>query len=201
MPKLLNFLFNIKVHGKEKIPNNGPYIVASNHFSNWDPPILYYALYPIIPITMAKKELFKYFPINIILKSLYSFPIDRKNFKTSSLKLVKKLIEEKKVLLMFPEGTRTKGKDLSKIKIKPGTIYIALQENIPIVPVHIEWPANCTKTFLKRLSVNIYFKNPIFFSNYYKNSQQNSKENLSIKKNNSSIEELCNILLNEIRNK
>lgn len=189
MPSFLNFLFNIKIFGKENLPDEGPYIVASNHYSNWDPPILYYTLYPIIPYTMAKKELFKFFPINIILKSFYAFPIDRKNFKSSSLKLLDKLVQEKKVLLMFPEGTRTKNKDLSKIKIKPGTIYFALQYNLPVIPIHIKWPSTCSNTFIKRMSVEVYIKKPLIFDNF--------KNNLTKDENLNYFSEL---LLKEIRN-
>jgi|YNPMSStandDraft_2_1061718.scaffolds.fasta_scaffold00002_4 1-acyl-sn-glycerol-3-phosphate acyltransferase len=190
IPPILNFLFNVKIYGKENLPQFGPYIIASNHFSNWDPPIIYYALYPIFPYTMAKKELFKFFPYNFILKSFRSFPVDRKNFKLSDIKFVKNIIDKKEILLMFPEGTRTKKKDILKIKIKSGTSYLAYNYNLNIIPIHIFWPFTPTKTFLKRASVEVFIKKPIYIDKIKNELIGNEKD---------IIEKLNEILTKEIR--
>ena len=72
------FFNALEVKGLERIPANGPLIVACNHLSNADPPALTSTLALVrLPNVIAKKELFHYWPVGPILKSWGAIPVDR----------------------------------------------------------------------------------------------------------------------------
>ncbi|MDD7305943.1 MAG: lysophospholipid acyltransferase family protein [Peptoniphilaceae bacterium] len=150
-------LFRIEVHGKENLPADGAYIICGNHWSNWDPIMVAGAIDRTISF-MAKKELFEIKIIKGLLKKLYAFPVDRDKTDLKSLRYAVDLIKQGKILCIFPEGTRVK---LAQRKnIKDGAGYIALRAKANIIPVEI---ISTYKPFKKSY---IYFKKPLYISDY-----------------------------------
>ncbi|MFC2741704.1 MAG: lysophospholipid acyltransferase family protein, partial [Selenomonas sp.] len=73
---LFSIVFRAKIEGRENMPKEGPVILAANHMSNWDPPLL--ATFLSRPVSyMAKQELFFNFIADYILRSCHSFPVKR----------------------------------------------------------------------------------------------------------------------------
>lgn len=123
-----------KIYGKENIPDQGPFIVASNHISMLDPPLIAYAVhYPIA--FMAKKELFKNKLAAEFYRSQGCFALDRKNPDKATLKTALNVLNSpaKWALGMFPEGTRSTTGTI--LPLKKGIGALAKKTNAPILPI------------------------------------------------------------------
>jgi 1-acyl-sn-glycerol-3-phosphate acyltransferase len=132
-----------EVVGREHVPMEGGIIVASNHLNNADPPAISLAL-PRLPTFMAKKEMFGWPILGPAFRAFGAFPVRRTEADLAALRQATELIEEGRMLIMFPEGTRSRTGGLTKAH--PGTALIALRTGAPIVPVAVtgtegvRWP-------------------------------------------------------------
>lgn len=162
-------LFRIEVIGKENIPKKLPYIICGNHWSNWDPIFLAPAINDPVSF-MAKKELFEFKLLSWFLKKLNAFPIDRENMDLKSLRYAVDLIKNKKILGIFPEGTRVT--KIDRKNIKDGAGYIALKAEVDVIPVEI---ISTYKIFKK---TKIIFKKPLKIENYIKYKKKLGMEKL-----------------------
>jgi len=131
---LLLVLFRWRVEGSERVPATGGVILASNHVSWWDPPVVGCSVSRPVRF-MAKAELFRIPVLGPAITKLGAFPIRRGKPDRQALKKAIKCIEAGEVLGMFPEGTRIRGEELGRAQ--DGLGYIALRTNAPIVPVAI----------------------------------------------------------------
>lgn len=125
--------FCTEVQGRENIPSKGAFIIASNHYSYWDPPLLgvstsRYFCY------MAKAELFKVPVFGSLLRKVRVFPINRGHADRRGIKEALKRLSEGDPLLIFPEGTR-KRRDF---KGELGFAYLAVKAAVPIIPAAIK---------------------------------------------------------------
>jgi 1-acyl-sn-glycerol-3-phosphate acyltransferase len=154
--------FKIEIKGIENIPEKGALIIASNHISNYDPPaiISFASLKRKDIYVIAKEELFKNKLLGYFLKKMGAIPIDRKNPQISSIKKSIEILNSKKSLLIFPEGTRKKGQQ--EIKAKDGIAFIAYKSDAKILPVKI----NIAKNNSKLGKIIIVFDKPFIFERY-----------------------------------
>ena len=131
--KLIVFLGNIyfggKVIGKENIIE-GKCLLAGNHTSIFDSYLLFKASKRPLHI-LAKKELFDG-PLGFIFKRMHLIRVDRQNKRHNVKEEVGKLLQEDKIVVIFPEGTFHK-KDII-LPFKPGVIAYSEEFNTPIVP-------------------------------------------------------------------
>lgn len=163
-------LFRIKVHGKENIPDDRDFIICGNHWSNWDPVFLAGALDRPIYF-MAKKELFSFKPLGKFLTVVHAFPVDRENMDLKSLRHAVGLIDEGKILGIFPEGKRVYSMDRSNMK--EGVAYVALKSKVDVLPVEI---ISQYKVFRK---TDIYIKKPLIIEDYGKYKRKEGMERLT----------------------
>jgi 1-acyl-sn-glycerol-3-phosphate acyltransferase len=154
--------FKIEIKGIENIPEKGALIIASNHISNYDPPaiISFASLKRKDIYVIAKEELFKNKLFGYFLKKMGAIPIDRKNPQISSIKKSIEILNSKKSLLIFPEGTRKK--DQQEIKPKDGIAFIAYKSDAKILPVKI----NIAKNNSKLGKIIIVFDKPFIVERY-----------------------------------
>ena len=132
---LFKILFRFSVEGRENIPKDKNFIVASNHTSNFDPPLLGVATK--LPLTyMAKEELFRNKFFGWLIRKLGAFPISRGGNDIGAIKTAFRLLKEGKDLVIFPEGGRSKTKGMLK-KGKSGAVMIAVKAGVGILPVGI----------------------------------------------------------------
>lgn len=131
---LLRFIFyflGLRAEGWENIPRSGPVIIAANHVSNWDPVVV--ALVVNRPIHfMAKASLFKFKIMDKIFRLLHAFPVKRGVPDRQAIRQALLVLEEGKILGIFPEGARNKTGDL---KALAGVGMIALKSGAPVVPI------------------------------------------------------------------
>lgn len=126
-------LFRFRVVGAEKVPKTGPLIVAANHISNFDPPLLGIAL-PRPVAYMAKKELFAMPVIKQLIPRLNAYPVDRQAGGTAALRASLRLLKEGRAVGIFPEG----GRNVSGTnEEKAGAAFLAAASGAPVVPAAI----------------------------------------------------------------
>ncbi len=130
----IKFFFRPKVYGLENIPSEGPLVLCANHISNIDPPMIACVL-PIEICYMAKAELFEIPVLKNILSSVGTFPVKRGEGDVGAMKQALRILKDKKVLGIFPEGTRNK--DNEDMRAKSGAAVLAIKTNSPIRPVAV----------------------------------------------------------------
>ena len=127
-------LFRARVYGCENIPAEGAVILAANHASNIDPPLM--ASLIDRPVSyMAKIELFENPIFGAAIRRCHAFPVKRGESDRGAIKTAVAVLKEERVLGLFPEGTRSKTGELQKAEA--GVALIAAMTGAPIVPVAI----------------------------------------------------------------
>jgi glycerol-3-phosphate dehydrogenase (NAD(P)+) len=121
--------------GREHIPARGPVILAANHRSFFDPFVIgTMTRRPVYYV--AKKELFGYSRIlSWVLNALGAFPVDRGASDQETIETARQILNRGDIVLMFPEGTRTRPGSLGKPK--RGVGRLALETGAPVVPIAI----------------------------------------------------------------
>ena len=152
---------------------NQPYVVISNHLSNLDP-MMQFKYLKIKWVFMAKKEVYKLPFFRTAAKSFNFIKVDRsdKNDRRSINEQAKTLFKNGWSIMVYPQGTRAKADNF--LPFKSGAFHIALDNNIPILPVVIAgtgdiWPRG--SKFMKSGKAIINTLEPIDISKY-------SKENI-----------------------
>jgi 1-acyl-sn-glycerol-3-phosphate acyltransferase len=130
---LFHTMFRFRVVGGENVPRSGPLIVAANHISNFDPPLLGVAL-PRPISYMAKKELFAMPVLRQLLPHLYAFPVDRQAGGTAAVRAALRLLKEGRAVGIFPEGGRNV---TGTNEEKAGAAFLAAASGAPVVPAAI----------------------------------------------------------------
>lgn len=126
--------FRLTAAGLEHLPADGAVIVASNHVTGWDPPLLGVVL-PRPIHYMAKEELFRNKLLGAVIRALGAFPVKRGATDISSVKQALKLLREGKVFGIFVEGTRSRSGELQEAK--GGAAMFAVKTQSPVVPCYI----------------------------------------------------------------
>ena len=125
--------FRFRVVGAEKVPQTGGLVVAANHVSNFDPPILGIAL-PRPVSYMAKKELFAMPVVKQLIPRLNAFPVDRQAGGTAALRAALRMLKEGRCVGIFPEGGRNV---TGTNEEKAGAAFLAAASGVPVVPAAI----------------------------------------------------------------
>lgn len=131
------FFCKLTIRGRENQPKGWQsYIVACNHSSSLDPPLVSFALY-YQPISyMAKMELFENYWMGLYNYLMASIPVNREKLELSTVKNALKVLKTGKWALgIFPGGTRTQ--DGSVGEAKRGVAYFAKSANVPVLPMAI----------------------------------------------------------------
>ncbi len=124
----------MEVIGYHNVPDKGGFIVAANHISYLDPPVIGVALRRK-PIFIAKEGLFK-IPVIGTFVNYFSFPLNRNKPQPSTIKEAVRRLKNGEVIVLFPEGTRSA--DGNMLDPKRGVGLIAVMSASPVVPALIE---------------------------------------------------------------
>jgi 1-acyl-sn-glycerol-3-phosphate acyltransferase len=130
---IFNLIARVELTGYEHLPKEGSYLIATNHLGIVDAPMAFYALdnWDMFLMVAEKWEDVAFFRW---LGRYFNFIfIDRYNPDITTMRKVIRLMEEDNILVIAPEGTRSRTGAL--IEARPGVSYLATKLNRPIVPV------------------------------------------------------------------
>ena len=132
---IFNLIARVDVRGYENLPKNSSFVIATNHLGFVDVPIAFYAIdrwdmFVVIGEKWRDVGLFRW-----VGKYFNFIFIDRFNPDIKALRTIISLMEKNNILVIAPEGTRSRTGAL--IEAKPGVSYLAAKLKRPIVPVAI----------------------------------------------------------------
>ncbi|MEN8131333.1 MAG: lysophospholipid acyltransferase family protein [Pseudomonadota bacterium] len=138
---IYRYWFSLSYRGRENLPQAKPYLLAANHTSHLDGPAIIAALgkHPANVCSLAAKDYFFNHPVKgwLCKTFLNMIPLERgeQAFTFKYLSECHRISSRKKIILIFPEGTRSLSGELQSFK--PGLGLLASRLNVPIVPVYV----------------------------------------------------------------
>jgi 1-acyl-sn-glycerol-3-phosphate acyltransferase len=149
--------FGWRVYNPERVPLTGPVILASNHASFLDPPLVGAGLKRGINY-LARENLFRFPILGRILHAWQVVPVDRDGGGAKGLKAILDRLLDGGAIILFPEGTRTRDGRLQPARSGIGLTVI--KSDAPVVPVrvfgtfeaynrHMRFPRPCRKVGVK----------------------------------------------------
>lgn len=126
--------FRWRVYNSERVPLTGPVILAANHASFLDPPLVGSGLKRDINY-LARKSLFRYPGLGAILRTVNAVPVDRDGGGAAGLKAIMDRLHDGGAIILFPEGTRTRDGKLQPARSGIGLTVI--KSEAPVVPVRV----------------------------------------------------------------
>ncbi len=133
MRLLARTVWRARVYGTENVPARGPLIVACNHASYLDPPLMG-CLCPRRLSYMAKKELFEIPALGPMIRALGAYPVDRRGSATAAIKRSLQVLDAGGAVGIFPEGTRNRD---GTVAPQTGVALLAALAGAPVVPACI----------------------------------------------------------------
>ena len=122
----------LQVYGAEKIPKTPGLVIASNHFSTFDPPVIGSVVRREVHF-MAKKELFESQPMHWLAEHLLAFPVDRSRGDMRAIKEALRYLQAGLAVGIFPQGTRS----ASDKEALDGAAFLAQRAGVPLLPAAI----------------------------------------------------------------
>ena len=139
---LCRLYFGLELLGVEHIPADGPLIIAPNHQTFADPPLV------TIPVRrpvyyMAWDRLFRIPAFGWFIRRLRAFPVDVEATDRRAMREVIRILREREAVMIFPEGERSLDGRLTAFK--SGAFRLAVSLRVPVLPVtiagaHESWP-------------------------------------------------------------
>jgi 1-acyl-sn-glycerol-3-phosphate acyltransferase len=126
--------FRWRVYHPERVPRQGPVILASNHASFLDPPLVGAGVTRPLHY-LARTTLFRFPVIGYLLRSVNSVPVERDRGGGAGLKAILDRLRAGGAIVLFPEGTRTRDGRLQPARSGIGLVVI--KSTAPVVPVRV----------------------------------------------------------------
>lgn len=126
----------VKIFGEENIPKDIPVVFISNHQGNFDI-ALFMSLIKKPKGYIAKAEMEKVPLLRTWMRYMHCVFMDRSNLRKSAQSIIEgvKILKNGQSLVIFPEGTRSKGDKLGEFKA--GSFKLATKAKVPIIPITI----------------------------------------------------------------
>src|SRR5215471_20340048 len=131
---LYRFYFGWRVFNPERVPLQGPAILACNHASFLDPPLVGAGVHRAIHY-LARENLFRFPVLGWILRNWQVVPVDREGGGAKGLKAILDQLLAGGIIILFPEGTRTRDGNLQPAR--PGIGLTVIKSTAPVVPVRV----------------------------------------------------------------
>jgi 1-acyl-sn-glycerol-3-phosphate acyltransferase len=152
---LFKTIYKPTIIGSENIPTTGRIVLAGNHTNNFDCILLIASTKRTIHF-LAKDELIKG-PKKIIFKNMGIIPVNRRKKDPNSLKKAKEILEEEKVIGIFPEGTFNRSENVI-LPFKIGAVKMSYDTSSNVIPFTIKgkykpFKKGLTLEFLKPIQI------------------------------------------------
>ncbi|MET0854181.1 MAG: lysophospholipid acyltransferase family protein [Microterricola sp.] len=135
---LMNLAARYEIRDGHKMPRQGAYVLAPNHYSEIDPVVVGVVAWKLgrYPRFLAKASVFKVPVLGWALRASGQIPVDRHGNKShSAIRAAEELVEKGRMVVVYPEGSLTRDPDLWPMRGKTGAVRIALERGIPVIPV------------------------------------------------------------------
>ncbi len=130
----MRLVYGHKIYGVENYPKEGGGIIAANHASFFDPPIVAISSPGQIHF-LARGTLFDWGPFGWLIRKLNSHPVTKGRENLAAIKLTLELIEKGNKVLIFPEGTRSPDGQLQSGQ--SGLGMLVLRTKCQVIPVYV----------------------------------------------------------------
>lgn len=140
--RFCRFYFGLELRGTEHIPATGPVIIAPNHQTFADPPLV------TIPVRrpvyyMAWSRLFEIPVLGWLIRRLRAFPVQIDSSDPRATRETVRLLQAGEAVMIFPEGGRSPDGRVHRFKL--GAFRLAVSLGVPVLPVtitggHEAWP-------------------------------------------------------------
>ena len=133
---LFHTLMPVRFHNRERLQQDPPFILIANHRHAMDPIVMAMGVPKQQIVFLAKKELGKTPFTRQLMTQLHCILVDRHNVDMEAMRSCMKAVKMKKILLIFPEGTRHHEGEM--VQIESGTALIAMRSKAPVVPIYFD---------------------------------------------------------------
>ncbi len=159
--------FDLSVVGADNVPLDGPVVIASNHFSHLDPPLLDFhttrnVRFLAVDVLFGKSRLLDGF-----LALADAIPLDRDGYPVRAMRDAIEHLQEGHAVGLFPEGRRVERWGVDDPK--RGAAWLAWMAGAPLVPVAIHGTQHSLTpldTSFHRTAVRIWFEEPLWWYSY-----------------------------------
>ena len=129
---VINLIACVEIEGTENIPNDGRFVIATNHLGRLDAALLFYALEGNFILIIAEKyeHHWLFGPIGNAMGGIW---LDRFNADIGAIREVLTRMKAGGILVIAPEGTRSKTETMAEGKL--GAAYMAMKAAVPILPI------------------------------------------------------------------
>ena len=170
--------FRWRIFNEERVTRTGSVILAANHTSFLDPPMIGSAVRRPINF-LARRSLFRFPLFGAYLRALNSVPVDRDGAGARGLKMILSRLLNGGGIILFPEGTRSSDGELQPARSGVGLTVI--KSEAPVVPVRIfgtfaAW--NRRQLIPRPHRITIKFGNPMYFADLREEAKSCPKKRL-----------------------
>lgn len=174
------FFFRWTIYHRERVPLEGPVILASNHASFLDPPLVGTPIHREINY-LARESLFHVPFVGWLIRQWNSVPVDRDGGGGRGLKAILNRLKKGGAIILFPEGTRTSTGDL--LPARSGIGLTVIKSTAPVVPVRIFGSYEAFNRHMKIprffiRKVEVKYGEPLFFEKLRAEAKTCSKDRL-----------------------
>lgn len=154
----VGLLAKIEISGEEKLPQNGAFVLAPNHYSEFDPLVVAAAVWRLgrAPRFMAKESLFRIPVVGWVLRKTGMVPVARAASAAAAKQTIEQsraLVHNERGVIVYPEGTLTRDPDLWPMRGKSGAVRLAFAGDIPLIPMAQWGTQNIMGRYQKGLSL------------------------------------------------
>ncbi len=133
---LFHTIIPVKIHNRERLLQDPPFVLIANHRHALDPIAMAMGIPKKQIVFLAKKELGNTPFTENIMTRLHCILVGRHNADMEAMRSCMKAIKMKKILLIFPEGTRHHEGEMEQIE--NGTALIAMRSKAPVIPIYFD---------------------------------------------------------------
>ena len=128
-----------KIHGGDKLPKSGAFILSPNHYSEIDPLVIGVVMWKLgrMPHFMAKASIFKIPVLGYLAKISGQIPVERSGVARGNdpIAAATRIVDQGLAVVIYPEGSLTRDPDLWPMRGKTGAVRMALEADIPLIPL------------------------------------------------------------------
>ncbi len=135
----IGWFAKIEISGDEHLPEEGAFILAPNHYSEFDPLIIAVATWRLgrAPRFMAKESLFRVPVLGALLRATGMIPVARASTAAAAKQTIQQaedLAADGRGVIVYPEGSLTRDPDMWPMRGKTGVVRLALAGDLPVIP-------------------------------------------------------------------